>query len=57
MTDKELLIQYFEQEIQRYRVGEPHKIFLYEEKIKNIDWWAGTKWGQDKIKEIKEANK
>jgi hypothetical protein len=56
MTDKELLIKYFEDTIIKLEKGggEPHKVYLAKEKIKSIDWWVGTKWGQDMIKKLKE---
>jgi hypothetical protein len=52
-NDKDILIDYFEKAI-KYAGSETHKIYLYRDKIEHIDYWVNTKWGKDKIKEIKK---
>lgn len=51
-NDKDILIEYLEIVIKQAG-SETHKIYLYRDKIEHIDYWVNTKWGQDKIKEMK----
>lgn len=50
--NKRTLIDYLEKAIKQAG-SETHKIYLYRDKIENIDYWVNTKWGQDKINEMK----
>ena len=51
-NDKDILIDYLEKSIKEAR-SETHKIYLYRDKIEHIDYWVNTKWGKDKINEMK----
>jgi hypothetical protein len=52
-NNKDILIDYLEKAIKE--VGsQDHKVYLYRDKIEHIDYWVNTKWGKDKIKEMRE---
>jgi len=51
--NKRILTDYLEKAIKE--VGsQDHKVYLYRDKIEHIDYWVNTKWGKDKIKEMRE---